>query len=280
MLSMSQEVQSDRAGTAPEGKSKMNRRNLTLFALVAVTIPSLGCIAKPEFTGRVTVLTYDADDPEYLTPEIASLIREADADVVCVQEARIEWCREFKRQFKDQYRARLFDDRFLSFHFTKHLAIFSKYSLRSIKSYPPLDDDSSAVCWIVEAETPAGPVQIANVRLMGQQAEMDATLAAMKPQSPSIITGEFSGDRKDSAIQRAERSGFTDVLPRLDAKTPTWKVRQLIIVARAQRDHILCSSHFEPVAARVLSTRKSDHSPVWAELKLVEKATTMPDGKP
>lgn len=256
----------------------MNRRLPLLIACLIAFATLLCCTAKPEFTGRVTVLTYDADDPTYLTGELSSIIRLANADVVCVQEARGEWCREFRRQFREEYPETLFVNTWLDFGFGKQPAFFSKYALRAVQYVPPVENGSSN-SWIVEADTPAGPVQIANVRLSGVAQEMDAVLNALKPGVPTIIAGEFNSQR-DAAVGRAVEKGFIDTLPRFDAKTPTWRVRQLVLVARAQRDHILCTSHFEPVSARVLSTDKSDHSPVVAELKLAESATSKPERVP
>lgn len=253
------------------------KRRIPLFIVVCITaLAGMGCVAKPEFTGRVKVLTYDADDPEYLTPDIASLIREADADVVCVQEARRNWCREFSQQFRKEYPEQLFDDFWLDLNFgfgySKQPAFFSKYELRVIQYVPPVEKGWSN-SWIVEAQTPAGPVRFANVRMGMLPGEVDAVLDVMKPQAPSIIAGEFLRENRNYAIRRANSMGYIDVLPRFDDKTPTWRVRQMLVhVAREQRDRILCSSHFEPVSARVLSTDKSDHSPVVAELKLVESA--------
>ncbi len=257
----------------------MNRRFQLPNAFLVSVMTALACTAKPEFTGRVTVLTYDADDPTYLTGEISSVIRQANADVVCVQEARSAWCREFRRQFREEYPQKLFVNKWLDFGFGKQPAFFSKYALRAVQ-YVPSVENGSPNSWIVEADTPAGPVQIANVRLSGAALEMDAVLTAMKPDVPTIIAGEFNSQR-DAAVGRAVEKGYIDALPRFDAKTPTWRVRQLLVhVAREQRDHILCSSHFEPVSACVLSTDKSDHSPVVAELKLTETAASMTERTP
>lgn len=272
----------------------MTRRRSTAGVLIGLTLLGLGCVAKPEFTGRVTVLTYDADDQAYLTSDMASLIRKANADVVCVQEARDGWCRDFKRQFREEYPESLFAKQgIINFDIMSQPAFFSKYALHPVQYVRPLEKGWTR-SWIVEADTPAGPVQIANVVLESvtggltgrgagffgfpkvHEREVDGILDKLPADAPTMIVGNFNGNATDPGVQRARERGFSDALTQFDSTTPTWRGTNFGASVSGQRDHILCSSHFEPVSACVLSTDKSGHSPVLVELKLVEFPTTAP----
>jgi len=265
----------------------MNRALTSCIALIGWTTLHLGCAAKPEFSGRLKVITYNANDSAELAPDVERAIREADPDLVCVQEARISWCHSFKHRLGDRYRTARFADGGFGEIISSALmlsgerpAFFSKYAIREIGYLPrAITGTSDAMwsdVWLVEAETPAGVVKLVSVSLDSHHSNLDEIVAAVGGQSPALIMGEFGEERIDTAMAKTQRAGFTDVLPKFDPNTPTWRGWRRIWPRHAQRDHILCSQHLRPEGARVISTRASKHSPVFAEMTLIETPTTAP----
>lgn len=246
-------------------------------------------VPAPVFTGRVSVLSYNVQTTRSPCDETARVILEADADVVCLQEASTSWHEFLKPRLRDLYPASLHRDFRGGYG---GLAFYSKYPLRDVHYLPPLPD-AWYPTWIVEAETPAGPVQIANLHFRALIAdrggrawgyfsvprlhvgEMDAILDVLTPGVPTMLIGDFNGNENDPGVWRATCAGFTDVLPAFDRDSPTWRGRLWKLPISARPDHILCSRHFRAESARVLDCGGSDHCPVRAELTLVELTATM-----
>lgn len=233
-------------------------------------------------TGRLRVLTYNIQADRSPTNDATQVILDADADVVCLQEVGPAWHRHLRSNLRRRYPATLFRDFNGGFG---GLAFFSKYSLREICYLPP-SNGGWFPAWVVEADTPAGPVQVANVHLrpliagVGGKAvgyftvprvhgrEIDAVLGAMAHGRPALIAGDFNGDDDDPAVKRLGEQAFTDALPAVGDRTPTWRGRVLRVPIKAQPDHLLVSPHFSCLSARVLDSGGSDHCAVLGEFVL------------
>jgi len=247
-------------------------------------------IPSPTFTGRVTVLTYNVQTTREPSIETERVIRAADADVVCLQEVSPAWHGFLWPRLRDRYPAALHRDFRGGYG---GLAFYSKYPLRDIQYLlPPAGAWYPA--WVVEAETPAGAVQIANLHFRALRAdrggsavgyftiprmhrrEVDAILDVLTPDVPTLLIGDFNGNEDDPGVWNACYAGFVDVLPIFDQSTPTWRGRLWKFPISARPDHILCSPHFRAEGARVLDSGGSDHCPVWSELTRVNSPMTLP----
>lgn len=247
-------------------------------------------IPKPAFTGRVTVMTYNVQTTREPSDETVRVIGEADADVVCLQEVSPAWHHFLGSRLREQYPAQLHRDFRGGYG---GLAFYSKYPLRDVQYLPP-PPNAWYPAWIVEAETPAGPVQIANLHFRALIAdrggrawgyfsiprlhvrEMNAILDVLTPDVPTLLIGDYNGNENDPGVWRAVCAGFADVLPGFDRDSPTWWGRLWKLPISARPDHILCSRHFRADAAQVLNSGGSDHCPVRAELTLVDTEGTLP----
>jgi len=273
----------------------MQRRQLGLAGGIAFTLAGIAVgydtwigfprpVPTPVFTGRVSVLTYNLQADRAPSEETERVIREADADVVCLQEVGPAWHSFLRRRLRDQYPAMLHRDFRGGYG---GLAFYSKYPLRDLQWLPP-PPGAWYPAWVIEAETPAGPVQIANLhcraliadvggRAVGyftiprlHRREIDAILNVLAPDKPTLLIGDFNGNEGDPGVKQARRAGFADVLPAFDRISPTWRGRAFKVPISARPDHILSSRHFRAMSASVLDCGGSDHCPVWAELTLVE----------
>ena len=247
-------------------------------------------IPLPVFTGRVSVLSYNVQTTREPSVETEQVIREADADVVCLQEVSSAWHGFLWPRLRDTYPAALHRDFRDGYG---GLAFYSKYPLRDIQYLPP-PDGAWYPAWVIDAETPAGPVQIANLHFRALRAdrggsavgyftvprmhrrEVDAILDVLTPNVPTMLIGDFNGNENDPGVWQASCAGFIDVLPLFDRGTPTWRGRLWKFPISARPDHILCSRHFRPEFAGVLDCGGSDHCPVMAELTLVDTQGTLP----
>jgi len=247
-------------------------------------------IPRPAFSGRVSVLSYNVQTTREPSEDTVRVIREADVDVVCLQEASSAWHHFLWPRLRDKYPARLHRDFRGGYG---GLAFYSKYPLRDVRFLPP-PPNAWYPAWIVEAETPAGLIQIANLhfraliadrggRALGyftiprtHRGEADAILDVLTPGIPTLLVGDFNGNENDPGVWRAERAGFIDVLPQFDRTTPTWFGRLWKLPISARPDHILCSPNFRATSARVLDCGGSDHCPVWSELIIVDSPMMFP----
>lgn len=247
-------------------------------------------IPAPVFTGRVSVLSYNLQTTREPSEETLGVILDADADVVCLQEASDAWHAFLKPRLCDRYPASLHRDFRGGYG---GLAFFSKYPLQDVRYLPP-PLHAWYPAWVIEAETPAGRVQIANLHFRAliadrggrawgyfsiprlHRREMEAILAVLRPGVPTMLIGDFNGNENDPGVWRAERAGFVDVLPAYDPHSPTWTGRLWMLPISARPDHILCSRHFRAASAQVLDSGGSDHCPVLADLTLVDTQGTLP----
>ncbi|MBL8920419.1 MAG: endonuclease/exonuclease/phosphatase family protein [Myxococcaceae bacterium] len=134
----------------------------------------------------------------------------------------------------------------------------------------------------VVAQTPLGPVQALIVHLRppvsdsgswvsgylttgpARRAEVEHFLGSLDPSLPTLIAGDFNEGTGGEAVRELERRKLRSVLPEFapDAKTWGWDVGALHL--SAQLDHIVYSTHLEPLTARVVAGGRSDHQAVMA----------------
>jgi len=239
-------------------------------------------------TGRLRVLTYNIQADRSPSDDTTQVILDADADVVCLQEVGPAWHRHLRLNLRKRYPATLFRDFNNGFG---GLAFFSKYSLREICYLSP-SNGGWFPAWVVEADTPAGPVQVANVHLRPLIAgvggkvvgyftvprvhgrEVDSVIAALDVNRPVVFAGDFNGDVDDPGAVRLMQLGFTDALAFAGDRTPTWRGRLLKVPISAQPDHIQGSRQFRCGSAQVLNSGGSDHCPVLATFRIESNTPT------
>ena len=263
------------------------------------TNPSSGDPATPT---EFTVATYNVNWGNRDAAAVAEIIREAGADLVCIQESRPEFEERLRHELRDNYPHVMFrgdNDRFPAERF----GFLSKYAVRKEVFLPAQFGIFGT--WIIEiqiapesgAGKAASVVQVANVHLEpirppepGRLLTMHRVFAEMEkvhadeiarihqqlsPALPTIVAGDFNSLSSGAAPAFLGKQGFIDsfaiVTKAADTKaTWRWPTRWLDLAGRI--DYIFHSPHLRTVSSHIVDRTTSDHSMVIATLEF--KLTT------
>ncbi len=249
------------------------------LATTLACLAALGCAPtrKPaEPTGaHVSVLTYNVNfgGPR---PELAAeAIRNADADVVALQETSPAWERFLKPRLAGLYAHR----RFRHAGGAGGMGFLAKWPLREVFYARPKAGWFPG--WLVEVTTPVGPVQLLNVHLRPPVSdrgsvgigpylstrnirllEIQSLHKQLEPGKPTIVLGDFNEDDSGRAVGWLRKQGMTDALREFDRRTTTWRWRTRYLTLRHRLDHVLHSPELHCLSARVLDAGASDHLPL------------------
>ncbi len=251
----------------------MGRRFLALLLALAAA----GCPSPREPAGRsFSVLTWNLNWGMPGTDQAVEAIREADADVVCLQEVTPGWEALLARSLKDRYPHVLFR----SGQAASGLAILARKPLREIAFVPPTAGWFPAL--IARAETALGPVQVLNVHLRPalnesgsfspavyalknprtHRAEIDAIFARRDPGLPAVVAGDMNEGPGGAAVSRLESLGLRNALPQFQPRAGTWRHPTSVGTIEQAIDHILYARSLACLSARVLERGASDHLPL------------------
>lgn len=253
----------------------------SVLPAIGLLLSACGSIRPPETpTGpHVMVFSYNVNYGGPGAEQALGAILAADADLVCLQETTPAWERFLRPALEEKYP-------FARFHPSPGaggLAVFSKRTVTEPVVVP------SAVSWfptwIFQAETPLGPVQVANVHLhpgvnergsftpsaylstapAARLKETKAFHARLDPKLPTLLVGDFNeGDSGESVAWLADR-GFRDALPQYDTYHNTWHWQTSVgITVKHRLDHLLHTRDLRCLDARVIRKGASDHYPVVA----------------
>jgi endonuclease/exonuclease/phosphatase family metal-dependent hydrolase len=227
----------------------------------------------------------------------AEIIREANADLVCIQESRPEFEQGLKRELGGEYPHVMFrgdNDRFPAERF----GFLSKYPVRK-ETFLPAQFGIFGT-WIVEVDVAADRganatetiIQVANVhlepirapeqsqfptlhRVFAETEKMHANEVArifehLSPALPTIVAGDFNSLSSGAAPAFLRKQGYIDsfaaVTDAADMKaTWRWPTRWLDLAGRI--DYIFHSPHFRTVSSYIADQTISDHSLVVSTLK-------------
>jgi len=207
----------------------------------------------------------------------AKAILDSGADVVCLQETNPGWEAYLRPRLELRYPHALF----------RHgsgaggMAVFSKWPVKEMaRATPPA---GWFFGWLLDAETPAGKVQVLAVHLRPALSERGGVSPGayfatkrtraeevrylhglLAPGEPAIILGDFNDDDSSSAVQWLVKQGFTDALGEFDPKTDTWRWPTRLWTFTDRFDHVLYSRELGCCRAQVLKAGASDHFPVVA----------------
>ena len=227
-----------------------------------------------------SIMTYNVNFGMPGAEQAVKAIAEADADIVCLQETTPQWEYLLRERLSGQY-AHM---EFRHFGGAGGQATLSKWPFTERFRHVPKDGWFPG--WLVEADTPTGPVQVLNVHLrppvperdesrvsayistkQTRKRELDDLLAQLDLDSPALILGDFNENPNNPALRLAADRGFNDVLREYDSYRNTWHWRVGLITLRGQYDHILYSRHLQCLDAAVLQQGQSDHLPVVAKFQ-------------
>jgi endonuclease/exonuclease/phosphatase family metal-dependent hydrolase len=257
-------------------------RHIAWLSLAAALVCLAGCGQPAETpTGpHFTVLTYNVNWSMPGGAQSAAAIERADADIVCLQETTPEWEQLLREHLGQRYP----HVQFRHWRGAGGQAVLSKLPFRELNYLRPRAAWFPG--WIVQADTPAGPVQVLNVHLRpplserGQvsleaylstwqvrRQEIEELFAELDPNQPAIILGDFNEAQNAPAVSWLRRRGFEDALAQFDPHAQTWRWSTGLVTLRARFDHVLYCPHLHCLDARVLTWGASDHFPVVARLQ-------------
>ena len=212
-------------------------------------------------------------------PDLAvAAIREADADVVCLQETTPEWETYLRGELAGTYAHVMF----------RHsggaggLAFLSRGRLEDVEY---IETPGWFPGWLVRAETSIGAVQLLAVHLrppLGENGgvsvsgylrsrdvrvrEVQTLHARLDASAPAVILGDFNENESGEAFQWLIGQGLINAIAPADGQTHTWEWRTSLVTLRNRFDHILLSPNLRAEDARVMRAGASDHFPVVASI--------------
>jgi endonuclease/exonuclease/phosphatase family metal-dependent hydrolase len=232
-------------------------------------------------------MTYNVNFGMYQAADTARAIRDANADIVCLQETTGAWERCLSGVLGGQYP----HVRYRHYGAAGGMAILSKHPFREVAYTDP--HAGWFPSWVVEVRTPIGPVQICNVHLRAalsengdvsiwqylknpitHRLEMAEVYGVMNASRPRLVVGDFNEDDYGGAIAWLGDRGFRDALSQFDRSSETWRWSSGFMTFRDRLDHILYSSDLEPASAWVIDEGKSDHLPVVAIIRRTQPIPT------
>ena len=242
----------------------------------ARTAPQQAHVAPVPVGPTVRVMTYNVNWGGARPDLAVAAIREADADVVCLQETTPEWETYLRGELVGTYPHVMF----------RHsggaggLAFLSRNRLEDVEY---IETPGWFPGWLVRAETSVGPVQFLAVHLrppLGENGgvsvsgyvrsrdvrvrEVQTLHARLDAALPAVILGDFNENESGEAFRWLTDQGFSDAVASVDGKTYTWEWRTSLVTLRNRFDHILLSPHLRTQNARVMRAGASDHFPVVA----------------
>jgi endonuclease/exonuclease/phosphatase family metal-dependent hydrolase len=144
--------------------------------------------------------------------------------------------------------------------------------------------------WVVEAQTPAGAIQIMNVHLRPPLSDrggfsLGALYSTKKVRLqevkdlhphlneavPTIVLGDFNENASGSAARWLQTNSMKDALKEFDPYGKTWRWETSLGTFSACFDHVFYSPHLHCLEAGIIREGASDHYPVTAVFQLSDE---------
>ncbi len=277
----------------------------TLGVMVALML-AWGCTPKREVqtpspgAASIKVLSYNVNYGLVGDASGIAAIRDANADVVLLQETNEGWEQAIRAELSELYPHMQF----------RHccqaggLAVLSKYAFEKELTPTPADKmakrtaasnkaergdggknyqmskDGWFPAWRVVVETQAGPIQLLNVHLRPPVSDSGSVVSGyfstppirekemrqfhhmLKAGMPGLVAGDFNESGSGRAVTFLEKRGYRSALPEFDTSQSTWHWNTSVGTVSSQLDHIVYGDGLRPLRAEVLRKGQSDHYPV------------------
>ena len=267
----------------------VRRRAFWSLVLITIVLTLLSRRSKAA-DDSLTVATFNINFGNVALGEIEKAIRQADADIVCLQETTRQSEQFLRRKFAGQYRHIRFVG-YRGFYYAERFGFLSKIPLAKLKYDPPQHGLFGTYYTTISH---AGiDIRIANVHLTPfvvrrgsnvrqAMAAINGTEVAHRDEihqivdnldftEPALVVGDFNSlatfYAPSELIRRGMTDSFADVTERPDAH-PTWhwKLGQGEIQFRI--DYVFHTNDFRTVSSRIIQSQGSDHYLLLSELKL------------
>jgi len=233
-----------------------------------------------EHMPRLRVMTFNVNFGVSTDPHNLAAVRDADADVVLLQETTDETEAVFRRELADAYPHM----RFRECCRAGGLAILSRHPIVEDEWIP--SEVGWFPAWRFVVDGPLGEVQLLDVHLRPpvsdsgswiggylstgpfREDEITTFFGQMRDDIPTIVAGDFNENERGDALGWLAERGFTSVLPEYVDHAMTWHWNLPFTTIRARLDHIVYGPGLRPHAAEVIEAGRSDHFPVVASFTL------------
>ncbi len=234
----------------------------------------------PDPVAQLSVMTYNVNYGTAGDASIVAAIRDADADIVFLQETNARWERAIRKALADAYPHMAF------VHCCRAggLAVLSKQAFAAREHVQPKAGMFPA--WRLVLDTPLGPIQVLNLHLhpvwrqgrgwieayMATRArhaeEMRELLPLLDAETPTLLVGDFNEDAATGTVAPIVRElGYETVLVSRGIRAPTWRWETRAGEVAWQLDHIYVGSGLSAVDAWVIDAGASDHLPIVATIE-------------
>ncbi len=253
----------------------------------------LGCHAPRRAespTGRYfSIMTYNInrDLPDHAAT--VALIKTHLPDIVVLQETNPMWESRLRTALHNHYPY----TQFKHHEYGGGLAILSKFSFHTNAYLPSPADKYPA--WLVQTETPIGPLQILAVHLHApvnherqftlnawltrgkdRLREIQSYLPAINPKQPHIILGDFNVHPNHDAARFLQQHNYINALDEFHPYAHTWHQRIGLFQFSNQVDHIYYKSPLYCFDTFTLNGGGSDHQPLIGFFTVKPQAITKP----
>ncbi|HKO94658.1 MAG TPA: endonuclease/exonuclease/phosphatase family protein [Polyangiaceae bacterium] len=271
---------------SPLPTSSLRARLALTSQLFSFTVIFLACGEPPlrprppsEGAPHFTVMTYNIELGAKGEASTLDSIGAVNADIACLQEVTPAAELAMRERFTELYPYQLFEPQ----GGAGGLAVLSRFPLEDRGLLLAPEDWHPS--WRVDAQSPAGPVQLLNIHLrslfsadtgpLRSYLSTDADhLTEMKQfeqhcddSLPAVVLGDFNEGVTGDAVQFLEQQGFRNLLPAFHPGQPTWRFPAVGGQLQKTYDHIFVDDHLQPLNAWVETRGQSDHLPVIAHVE-------------
>ena len=223
------------------------------------------------------VLTYNVNFGIAGDDETIAAIRDADADLVLLQETNAAWEHALRAALSDRLPGMIFRHR----GGAGGLAVLSRLPVVEAEFFAPVGEGWFPAARVV-VQAPFGRVQALSVHLRPPVSDGGSFLsgafttpavrfgeirdffARLAPAYPTLIAGDFNEEEDGDAVKFLVGKGLISALARYAPGQPTWRWPTPIGTLHKQLDHVLYDARLEAVSAEIRSRGRSDHLPVIA----------------
>lgn len=245
------------------------------LALTTCAHPSRVAHAPADGEPVLRVMTYNINYGIPGDPPTLAAIRDADADLVLLQETTPEWEAALRSELSARYP-------YMSFHACCGAGGLGVLAKRAFEEKDYLEGPAGG--WFpalrLIAQTPLGAVQVLSVHLRPplsstgsvvsgylktpaiREEEAATFLSALDRSLPTLVAGDFNENDSGRAVQLLAQRGLVSALPEFAPNQRTWRWATSVGEVSSQLDHIAYGPGLEPLDVRALEAGRSDHLPV------------------
>jgi endonuclease/exonuclease/phosphatase (EEP) superfamily protein YafD len=254
------------------------------LALAAATALALACAPAPAPVRAATpagptfrLLTYNVNYGIPGDAETVAAIRDANADLVLLQETNAGW----ERALRAAFATTLPEMRFRNRAAAGGMAVLSRLPLVEVEFLNPTGDGWFSAARIV-VQAPFGRLQALSVHLRPPVSdggsfvsghfstpavrldEITAHYGRLARGVPTLVAGDFNEEEDGRAVAFLLGKGMSSALARFAPDRPTWRWPWVFGTLHRQLDHVFYDARLDVVAAEVREAGNSDHLPVIA----------------